>query len=171
MAATALSVVYATVDRMDRRVGKTALVNWTDRTDSGQVDEDALIDAINWATETCDLYLRTRGYSQTGLSSSELVQGWATDLACFRASGFGGQPEPTQLIVAVEEVYARLENIMNGRMSLPGIAFSNDMSPGWSNRVIDRRHNRGTVRVTRTNSSRTATKRSQHRVSDYPYNF
>jgi phage gp36-like protein len=161
MAATALSVVYTTVARMERRVGKPTLLNWTDRTDSGQVDEDSLIDSINWATEECDLHLRQRGYSQAGLAASEIVQAWATDLACFHSSGNGAQPEPEMLIARVESVYERLNSVMLGRMKLPGVSFDADLSPGWSNRQVDRRHRHDTVRVTRTNSSRTASKKQR----------
>ncbi len=153
---TLLSTTYCTQDDMSRKVGANALRNWTDHDKTGAIDTNVIADAINQATQEIDAYAGQR-YSQTGLSSSTLINRWATILACYFCAQNRGNEPPNQLAVEFDRLmnpeFGLLIKVSQGKYQLPRVALRSDMRPTMSNLKVDRRFTQTKIRVEQQGST------------------
>lgn len=151
-----LSVVYTSEAAMTRYLSAAGLEAFTDHEESGSLDSDVLHDCINQATEEIDGYARQR-YTQAGLAGSNLIQQWATTLACYFLCLRRGNPPIDSLQIAYDRLLdpdkGLLVRLAQGKYNLPGVALGFDPRPSWSNLRIDRRFPNSQTRVVRANSS------------------
>lgn len=135
---------FTTRDRIARRYGEEALLNWTEVDQSGVIDEDAIIDAINFITTEMRLY--TQQYSNQSLSEHETIIGWATILVACELSASRGNPPPEQLERRCEQIWKNLQAVLDGSLNFKDIAMDEDYRPSSVNRRVDRRYTGNTVR-------------------------
>lgn len=142
---TLVSSPFTTRARISSKYGETALLNWTEQDESGVIDEDAIIDAINVATQFVRMY--TDAYAHTVLTSHELIIGWTTVLAAYELSTSRGNPPPAEIERERERIIGYLERVQAGEMQIPNAPWSSDFRPASANRRVDRRWTGKTVRV------------------------
>jgi phage gp36-like protein len=144
--------VYCTQADIEKLFSQRGLEDYSDHEETAGA---VATDCIEHASGEIELYTRGR-YSEAGLSSSTLIKHWTTVLATVFLCERRGNPVPESLAKEAERIYGLLQNILDGTMNLPGVAFGNDLRPAFSNLTIDRRYRRAQQRVvTETSSNQT----------------
>ena len=164
---TLLSTTYCTQSDMERKLGAQAIIEWSDHNADTVADDDVVDDAINQATGEIDLACRQR-YSQAGLATSELINRWATVLACYFLATNRGNPPPESLAAEFQRIMEKLQQVAEGLLQLPGVAMRNDMRPTHSNLRIDRRYIQSKIRVEKATSTDSPTTLKQNKIEDIP---
>lgn len=141
-----LAITYCTAAEIERRHGTESVLAWSDHDGDGLADSEVLDDAINQATQEIDLYARQR-YAPEGLADSPLVNRWAVIIAAYMMSITRSNPPPDSLAIEFERVMARLAEVKEGSLALPGVPMRSDMRPSMSNLRIDRRYPKAKIRV------------------------
>jgi phage gp36-like protein len=119
----------------------------------------ALDDAIIRACEEINKYCY-KFYSPANLGTSNLVQQWAIELACYYLSQRRGNPELFAKLY--ENAIEELKMVLKGEMELPGVPFRRTLSPKWSNIRADiLRYRFRVLRVERGTSDQRATTQGQ----------
>jgi phage gp36-like protein len=166
---TLISPVYCTEADMNRYMSAQGIIDAADHDDDNTADTGVVDDTINQATEEIDLFARQR-YTQTNLSSSTLINRWATVMACRLLFMRRGNPPPESLELEYHRIAdpetGLLVKLSKGLLQLPGVALRDDMRPTMSNLRVDRRYRDSTIRVTSNNSSDAPTALTQDKTID-----
>lgn len=152
---------YTTLALMQRMFSPDGVLAFSDHDESGISDTDVVEDCIDQASAEVDLYCRGR-YSESGLAGARIIQRWATVLAVAFLCERRGNPVPESIAKEAERILEKLQQIQEGKLDLPGVAFGNDLRPAFSNLAIDRRYRYSRVRVTTENSSNQVPKMPRH---------
>lgn len=158
---TLIPVVYCTESDIERLFSLDGITSFADHDQDGDSDAGVVDDCINEAAQEIELYCRQR-YTQASLQASTLINRWATALATLFLCERRGNPPPESLHAKVTRIYERLQAILEGTMSLPGLALNGGQRPAFSNLTIDRRHTRNKVRRTASNSSNQSSAVDRH---------
>ena len=161
-----ISNAFCTVAEVVRKVGREAVVAWSDHDEDHVPDDDVIEDAINQATE--EILTFTGLYSTTGLASSTLVNRWCVTLSCYFLSTARGNSPSEWLETEFQRVMQALQAIQDGSKTLPGVALAGFYRPTLSNLTVDQRFRRSKVRVTPANSSDNPTTLTQDQTIDAP---
>lgn len=146
-------MAYCTQTEIERFLSSAGVVAMADHDEDGVVDSGVVADAIAEADGEIDLFCRGR-YSAAGLATSTVVVNWSITLAAAALCELRGNPVPDSLQRKANRILeVLLPQIQEGKLTLPGIAFGNDLRPAFANLAIDRRFARSKVRVTQVNSS------------------
>lgn len=162
-----LSTVFTSLARIERKVSREAVIRWSDHDRDGYADTDVVNDAINQATSEIKLYAG-KWYADSSLAAAPIINSWATTLACYFLASTRANPIPDSLQKEFERIMELLKQVAAGGLVLPGVAMNGDLRPTMSNRKIDRRYRRNTVRVIRSNSTDAPSVLGQDWASDYP---
>jgi phage gp36-like protein len=152
---------------MIRKLSLLGVTEWSDHTDEGVIDSDVTADAIARASGEIEFGVAGR-YTLAALAGSALVLQWGTALACYYLCLTRGALPPEGLQLEYEMIMERLKEVGSGNLSLPGVALAFDSRPSVSNRQVDRRFRRDTVRVIKANSTDAPTALTQDKAIDYP---
>lgn len=143
---------YCTQSDIERLLSAAGALSFADHDENGTAETGVFGDCIDQASGEIELF--TNGwYDATGLASSTLVTRWATVMASVFLCQRRGNPVPESLQMEFERISAMLERVRTGELRIPGVAFSADMRPAFSNLTIDRRFNNQRARVVRQSSS------------------
>lgn len=155
---TALAYTYCTEDDINALLGVDGVTGRLDDDDSGTVSaaEDLyLTAAINWATSKVNLYC-LGFYEALDLSTSFIVNQWATVIACHWLSSRRGNPAPGSFKELYEETIKDLERIKSAEYQIPDIGYRTAAWPWWSNIRVDHSNPVRKVRVERPISEKSA---------------
>jgi phage gp36-like protein len=162
---TLLGTVYCTEAEIERFLSTQGVVAHTDHDENGVADDDVIDDCINDAKAEIDLYCGQR-YSEASLAGSHIVSRWAKVLATLFVCECRGNSPPESLQREADRIRVILERILSGEMSIPGVAFSSDLRPVFSNVTVDRRYRFGRIRSIQASSSNAQTRIVRHHVED-----
>lgn len=146
-----MATEFTTHARMVRKLSQFGVTEWTDHNEVGEVDTTVENDAIYRATDEVLLHTDSR-YDQESLAASRLVQAWATTIACYFLGFNRGMVPPDGLQIEFDMIMSDLRAVANGKFGLP-ITMRADLRPSMSNREVDRRFRRRTVRVVKESST------------------
>lgn len=116
-------------------------------------DDTPLDDAIAMACEEINKYA-FRHYSYASLLRSNLVNHWATYLACWYLSARKGDDPPKVFAVEFDRIVKQLMMVLNGSMDIPGIPKRRPSAPAWSNQTADPSYNHRVLRKQKGTSSK-----------------
>lgn len=163
---TLITNTYCTESDIQRLFSSAGVVAFSDHDNDGVSDTGVVDDCINHASQEIELYCRRR-YDAIGLAASSLVNRWTTVLATAYLCERRGNAVPESL---AKEAARILEDILpkvaSGELSLPGIAFAQDLRPMHSNLTVDRRYRYSKIRVQQANSSDARTVISRDKAED-----
>lgn len=163
---TLIANTYCTEADIQRLFSAAGVLAFSDHDQDGVADTGVVDDCINHASQEIDLYCRRR-YDAAGLASSPLITRWTTVLATAYLCERRGNPVPESLAKEAARILEELlPKVASGELSLPGIAFAQDLRPMHSNLTVDRRYRYSQVRVKQENSSDARTVISRDKVED-----
>lgn len=158
---------YCTETQLNEFFSAQGITDYADHDDDNVADTNVVNNAIDEASEHINLYARER-YAVADLQSSTMVTRWCVKLACYFLCMHRGNPPPDILAVEFERITTVLDQVRMSKMEIPGVQLKDSLVPTFSNLTVDRRYRRSTVRVTRQNSSKESSKRTQDSSGD-PY--
>lgn len=155
---------------MERRMSALGIERWSDHEGVSVADANIVNDCINWATTELELTVGQK-YSREAMAGHELVRHWATILACYFLTTVRGMDPPASLLRQYEMILEQMERVASGERAIVDLAQREDFRPTVSNRQIDRRWRRRTVRVQTESSGGPTSKLSQRKTRDYYWPF
>ncbi|MHA1663251.1 MAG: phage protein Gp36 family protein [Candidatus Thorarchaeota archaeon] len=154
---------HVTQDEMEEIYSETGLMLRMDDVDPD--DFTITLDNIRLdATETINSYLFNK-YDESDLTSSRWVRRRTAFIACYFLSIRRGNP--AQFLTQYEDARADLEDVMNGKLFIPGVATNENYAPVMSNFAMIERY-RMPMRV-RTELSVGGTYGRQFQAYSIPY--
>ncbi|MCI0333551.1 MAG: DUF1320 domain-containing protein [Planctomycetes bacterium] len=161
---TLIANTLCTETEMQRLFSVYGVTAHADHDADGVSDSGVVDDCINQATEEIRFYL-WKNYSDAALTTSTLVNRWATTLAVYFLCLRRGNPVPDSLLAE----FQRIMELLASGQPIPNLPLRGDLRPTMSNVEIDRRYYRNKIRVTRPNSTDAATTLTQHEATEVPY--
>jgi hypothetical protein len=122
-------------------------------------DDTALDDAIIMACEEINKYAY-KHYSPARLGQSNLVNQWATWLACYYLSGRKGNDPPKVFAREFERIEKQLMMVLTGMLDIPNIPKRRASAMSWSNIVLNPQYDWRVIRKDKGTSSPQPTSKS-----------
>lgn len=129
------------------------------------VDQAGVVDtAISRASAYIENWLCNR-YDVTTLASHPTVNELATVFASWRVCQHRGNEAPPSLEYRYQQCREELMGYSKGQPPLCGATGNENMTPSYSNKIVDQRFSRSKQRVVKNTSSQTSTDLRQNQAS------
>ena len=168
----ALTYRYTDKAEIEDLLSVNGVVLRADDRDRGTLSSTELdrinLNAVNYATGKCNLYLLER-YEASILVDSWIVHHWATVIAARWLCKRRGNSVPESLEDEYEEIIEEMQKVKEGELSLGDVAQRESDQPTFSNVTVDTTYDLRQIRVQRPISEQSPSvfPQQRHHPSDY----